>query len=59
LSLFRNKIDAKFDTAARRLKTLVNGEGASSEDRRSSRNWSAIFEETVADDAPALELETR
>lgn len=58
LSLFRNKIDAKFDTAARRLKTLVNGDGASSEDRRSSRNWSAIFEETVADDAPALELET-
>jgi len=49
---FKQEVDNRFDIAARRLKSLVikgsTGDGA----RLSSRNWSAIFDETVADDVP-------
>jgi type IV secretion system protein VirD4 len=59
LRLFKHEIDARFDIAARRLRLLVGGNLGRQEERRLSRNWSEIFDETVADDAATLEFETR
>ncbi|WP_108610530.1 type IV secretory system conjugative DNA transfer family protein [Aminobacter sp. MSH1] len=58
LPLFKNEIDTRFDGAARRLKALTGGKGDAMTRHPSPRDWSAIFEETVADDALTLELET-
>ena len=58
LRLFKHEIDARFDIAVHRLRSLVGGSLGEQEERRLSRNWSAIFDETVADDAAALDLET-
>lgn len=50
-------IEARFDAAARRLKTLAIRSRAP-RSRRAGRDWSAIFEETVPDADPELGLET-
>lgn len=58
LPLFKDEIDTRFDIAARRLKSLIGGTGDATSRHPSPRDWSAIFEETVADDVYALEFET-
>ena len=50
--LFKQEVDNRFDIAARRLKSLVIKGSIRDRARLSSRNWSAIFDETVADDVP-------
>ena len=50
--LFKQEVDNRFDIAARRLKSLVIKGSTPDRARLSSRNWSAIFDETVADDVP-------
>ncbi|WP_353646777.1 type IV secretory system conjugative DNA transfer family protein [Mesorhizobium sp. WSM2239] len=56
--LLKDDIDMSFDIAVRRLKSLVGGNASpSKKEHPSSRDWSAIFDATVADDAS--ELETR
>lgn len=59
LPLFKDEIDTRFDVAARRLKALVREKGDAMTRHPSPRDWSAIFEETVADDALTLELEIK
>jgi len=58
LPLFKEEIDTRFDIAARRLRSLIGGKGRELPRPQSPRDWSAIFDETVADDASILELET-
>lgn len=58
LPLFKEEIDTRFDIAARRLKSLIGGKGCDLPRQQSPRDWSAIFDETVADDASILEFET-
>ena len=58
LPLFKDEIDTRFDSAARRLKALIGGAGTAMSRHPLPRDWSAIFEETVADDVFALEFET-
>ncbi|UCI22856.1 type IV secretory system conjugative DNA transfer family protein (plasmid) [Mesorhizobium sp. B2-1-8] len=50
-------IEAQFDSAARRLKTLAIRSRAL-QIRKGGRDWSAIFDETVPDAGPELGLET-
>jgi type IV secretion system protein VirD4 len=59
LPLFKDDIHMRFDVAARRLKSLVDRSARPLEEHPLSRDWSAIFDATVADDASELELETR
>jgi type IV secretion system protein VirD4 len=50
-------IEARFVPAARKLKCLIRQKAKSATREGSSRNWSAIFDETVPDDSDDLELE--
>jgi type IV secretion system protein VirD4 len=52
--LAKKAVDGRFEVAARRLKTLAARDRNGND--RPRRTWSAIFDETVADDALALEL---
>jgi type IV secretion system protein VirD4 len=58
LPLFKQAVDTRFESAARRLKKLVSGDGGTLQGSRLSGDWSAIFDETAADDALELELDT-
>lgn len=53
LDLAKQAVDGRFEVAARRLRSLI---ARNVHDGRPRHSWSAIFDETVADDALALEL---
>jgi hypothetical protein len=48
-------VEAKFATAARKLKTLIRQKSKPA--AASGRDWSVLFDETVPDDSDEPELE--
>ena len=52
-----SSLDADFAKAARRLKTLANGESASENPRDKSGNWGRIFDATIPDELEIAEAE--